>query len=185
MIFHQHIETPLGQIWIVDSTENGFEKSQSETRQEFETRVLRQIIESTIGNVTLSHRSNGAPFIESRHDLFISISHSENWFALYVSRKQSVGVDVECFSTKIEGIKTHFLSENEIQDLQPRLVQLHVCWGIKESIIKRSGGEVADFQKSIQIQSIAENLASATFQESRIELNHAISRQYVLVYTIS
>lgn len=185
MKFHQQISTQQGEIWVIDALENDLSPCENESRKDYERRVIQRLIHDTVGNHKLNHHSNGAPFIEKRPDLFLSISHAENWFALYVSNSQNVGIDIERYSNKIERVKTHFLSQSEIEQLQPNLAELQICWGIKESIIKRSRGEVADFQNDIQIKSITKDSATATFESNLIELNHTTWRQFVLVYTIS
>lgn len=184
MIFHQHTRTGIGEIWIVDALENGFFKLESESRQAFEARVLSEIIQSMLGEVQLRHTSKGAPFIENHPELAISISHSENWFAIYTSDNPMIGVDIEIPSRRFKKIQDHFLSQHEQEVLDLSNDKLPIYWGVKESIIKRAKGEVEAFKEDIQIESISEKTVTARFKSKIIQLEYAVHRQFALVYTI-
>lgn len=184
MIFHQHIRTGIGEIWIVDALENGFFKLESESRQAFEGRVMSKMIASTLGEVQLRHTSKGAPFIENHPELSISISHSENWFAIYVSDNPMIGVDLEIPSRRLNKIQDHFLSQHEREMLDLSNDKLPIYWGVKESTIKLAKGEVGDFKEDIQIESISEKTVTARFKSKIIQLEYTVHRQFVLVYTI-
>ena len=183
MEFHQHIKTSIGEIWIVDAFANGFSKTGIETRQAFEARVLHEMMEVIIGNVEIDHEPNGAPFIKKRPDLHLSISHSHNWFAIYISEIQAVGIDIEIDSLQIEKTKKYFLTKSEIERLQPNNQVLKTCWGIKESVIKLLKGNVKSLMNDIEILTIKEDDAQAKFQDETINLKHQQIEDFMLVYT--
>lgn len=183
MIFHQHIETNNGEVWIVNASENGIIKSEVESRQEFEARVLKELIQTFIGEFELDHHSNGAPLIINRPELNVSISHSENWFALYVSEEKAVGIDIELNSSLIEKTKKHFLTQSEIERLQPNQSELQICWGIKESVYKYLQGNLQSLKNEVGIVSINQEDAKAEFQNQIIQLQFEQSEAFILVYT--
>ena len=183
MIYHQHIETQLGEIWILNSEENGLAKSETESRQCFEARVLKEFIQSSIGNVNLDHESNGAPFIQNRPDLNISISHSDNWFTIYVSSKSQVGIDIEVPTSNIQKTEKHFLTQSEIERFQPSESVLQLCWGIKEAIYKLVKGDIQLLKNDIEIISIRKNQAVAKVKNQEIQLQRLQSDMFTLVYT--
>lgn len=183
MIYYQHIKTQSGEIWILDAMENSFFKPEEESRQEFEAHVLREIVQFTIGNVNLEHEPNGAPFIQNRTDLYLSISHSENWFVLYVSNNQSVGVDIEINSNQINKTEHYFLTDVEIDQIQPNHAELQICWGIKESIYKLFHGEIQSIKHDIKIISIEKNIALAKVKNQKIQLGYMQSANFTFVYT--
>lgn len=183
MIYNQHIETQLGEIWILNSEENGLAKSEIESRQYFEARILKKFIQSTIGNVNLDHESNGAPFIQSRPELNISISHSDNWFTIYVSSTSQVGIDIEVQTSNILKTEKHFLTEPEIQRFQPNESVLQLCWGIKEAIYKLVKGDIQLLKNEIEIISIKKNQATVKVKGQKIQLEYLQSDIFTLVYT--
>lgn len=183
MIFHQHIETKDGEIWVVDSSENGYVKSNDESRQEFEARVVKEMIQYIIGNVDLDHKSNGAPFIESQPEIHLSISHSDTWFVLYISRELAVGVDIEINSDQIKKTQSYFLSNTEIDQFSESCAKLQICWGIKEAIYKLFQGNLKSLKNEIEIISINNNRALAKVKSQEFQLNYFQTDIYTLVYT--
>ena len=182
MDFHQHIITKSGDLWVIDANANGFVKSDQESRQEYEARVLAEMLRSIDEKLELDHEPNGAPILTNSNG-HISISHSESWFAIYLSNHQAVGVDLEVHTEQIEKTKTYFLSENEIEQLQPSTEQLHICWGIKESVFKMLRGNIHSLKEEIQITSIEENQAQAIFHQQYINLKFLQTHNFTLVYT--
>ena len=182
-MYHRHIETNSGRIWIIHSSDNGFVQSNSETRQNFESRVMKKFLGSTLGDVELDHLSNGAPFIVNRPDLNISISHSENWFALYLSTKGNVGVDIEIPSTKINQIQSHFLQPSEILRLTLNPLELRQCWGIKEAVFKLFRGEIESMKEEIEIINLTGISGIARSNGQEVFLKFLESEHYTLVYT--
>ena len=184
MNFFRHIVTHVGDIWVVDAHSNGFEKNSTETRQEYESRVLNKIISVVLGgDVERCHESNGAPFIANYPTLQVSISHSEHWFAVYLSNGPRVGVDIELATHQLEGRGNYFLQDLEMERLQPTIEQLQICWGIKEAVYKLFKGELDSLKHDIEITSLLESTATAICKNKVIQLNHQQEESYTLVYT--
>lgn len=183
MIIHQHIKTRLGEIWILNSTQNGFERSENETRQQLEGRVMNQLTLNTIGEKNVNHHLNGAPYFKNRPELKVSISHSNNWFALYITSTSSIGIDIEVSTRNIGKIKAHFLSQIEIDRLQPNKEQLQICWGIKESIYKFFQGDILSFKQDIEILIFKDKQAIVRVKNQEITLNFLQFEDFTLVYT--
>lgn len=183
MMYHRYIETNLGRIWIVNSIENGFIKGNDESRNTFESRVMKQFIWAALGDVRLDHLTNGAPIILERPDLHISISHSGNWFALYLSTKGNVGVDIEIHSTKINQIQSHFLQPSEILRLTLNSLELRQCWGSKEAVFKLFRGEIESMKEEIEIINLTGTSGIARSNGQEVFLKFLESEHYTLVYT--
>ncbi|MFK7784709.1 MAG: 4'-phosphopantetheinyl transferase superfamily protein [Crocinitomicaceae bacterium] len=184
MEFHQHIETSQGEIWTANAITNGFVKSDSESRQHYEAAFLRAMLKAILGEAQLDHEPNGAPFLKNRPDTCISISHSEEWFTVYLSEKQQIGIDIEIPSSRMEKSKKYFLTDIEIEQLQPSSKQLAICWGIKESVVKLLRGKINSMKNDIQITTIDGNQAGAIHQDQKIKLGHEQTEAYTLVYTV-
>ena len=183
MKIHQHIETSLGEIWIANALDNSFIKLEAESRQEYEARFLLEMLQEITGGTELSHESNGAPVLVNYPDLHISISHSNEWFAVYLSENQAVGVDLEVHSNGIEKTKEYFLSKSEIEDLHPTIEELKICWGIKESIFKKFRGNMKSMSEDITIVSIEKKEAEAKCQNETIKLRYQQPEYFTLVFT--
>lgn len=182
MEFYRHIETSKGKIWIVDAFENGFIKSE-ESRQEYEARFLEVMLQKYLGDVQLIHESNGAPLFKNRSGLNISISHSVNWFAIYVSEEENIGIDIEIHSERIKRIANYFLTEKEVDLLQPTTEQLRVCWGVKESVFKLYRGKIKSILNEIEVVSIEKNQAIAKCENRKIRLAYQQEELFTLVFT--
>jgi phosphopantetheinyl transferase len=182
--FHQHIETRLGDIWIADAETNGSVKLESESRQDYEARFLQLMLEEIVGEAELDHKSSGAPFLKNRPNTHISISHSDHWFAIYLSKKEPIGIDIEIPSDHIKKTEQYFLTDSEIEQLQPTTEELAICWGIKESIFKLFRGNLNSMKEDIQIISINKNKTTSIVLEQKIDLKFFQTDLFTLVYSV-
>lgn len=182
MNIHQHIQDDLGSIWIVNASDNGFEKGAHESRQEFEARVLAQVLVETVGEAKLEHTEKGAPFLPQLPELNLSISHSETWFALGFSKTHAVGIDIEAHGTILQKVENYFLTTTELKRFQPTERDLCVLWGAKESVFKVLRGEVTNLKDDIEIVSMDENRVVATGNGHLFSLNHEHTDFYTLVF---
>ncbi|XOD68787.1 MAG: 4'-phosphopantetheinyl transferase family protein [Flavobacteriales bacterium AspAUS03] len=88
---------------------------------------------------------NGKPFLNEK--CHISLSHSCQRIAIAISDRP-IGVDIEkCKPDKIFNIRKKFLRADEAVFVNPtyEVDQLHIIWGIKESLYKLHGGELSGF----------------------------------------
>lgn len=183
MEFLQRIKTKIGNIWISNATENGLVKFEGESRQKFEAQFLREVLCSINENYELEHELNGAPTLKNHPHLHISISHSDQWFAVYISEQFRVGIDIEIQSSGIDKAKKLFLNEWEISNLQLSEDHLKIAWGIKESVFKMCRGDIRSLSKDIRITSIRKNQAEAFCKNQKINLQFQQSDTFTLVYT--
>ena len=183
MIFHQHIETRQGTIWILDSSQNGYNQSENESRQQFERRVVNEIVSDIIGERSVHHHSNGAPYFKTRPELNISISHSRNWFALYISSRSPVGIDIEVQTPNMAKTQSYFLGQTELDCLKPNEQELQICWGIKEAIYKMYQGNIQSIKEDIEILKILDKQAFARVKDQEVALISEQHANFTMVYT--
>jgi|ERR1017187_1325557 phosphopantetheine--protein transferase-like protein len=89
-------------------------------------------------------------------DFHFSISHCGDFAAAIISSNQSVGIDVEVITPKIEKVKNRFLLPNEINMLpaaNPAFLTL--CWSCKEAVYKWYGKGQLSFKNNIRLTDIA------------------------------
>ena len=161
MPFVKKIETESGilGIWELDETANELEEvfqfssaEKSEYQQlKFDkrkieylsTRLLIEILADK--KIEIDYHSSREPLLRNE-SLFISISHSDNLVAVFLSSECRVGIDVERIDRNVEQVATRFLSSKESGDIQLMVDQQIgkiLYWCAKESIFK------CTFQKRI------------------------------------
>ncbi|MDR1182769.1 MAG: 4'-phosphopantetheinyl transferase superfamily protein [Bacteroidales bacterium] len=87
-------------------------------------------------NFSLNYLPDGKPVL-SAPAFFVSISHSENFVAVFVSKHKEVGIDIERVRTNMESLKHKFLLPEECQRINPSdNLLLHLYWGAKEAMYK-------------------------------------------------
>ncbi|MBC8047899.1 MAG: 4'-phosphopantetheinyl transferase superfamily protein [Fimbriimonadaceae bacterium] len=117
------------------------------------SRYLLKYLMQTDVFVELLADDQGKPFIRN-FDLHISISHSNNYVAVFISNTHTVGIDVEESSRNIMALKNKFLSQTELQQLSESVLQkqLIVYWAAKEVIYKIYGKRKLEFKDDMYIK---------------------------------
>lgn len=115
----------------------------------------------------IEYKESGQPFLENYPELFLSISHSRAWMAVYVSEKP-VGIDIEFENSRILYGASYYINEKEehyISDIK----YLHIIWGAKEAFYKWKEGKIENTKDDITITSIDmnSNKVELLFQSER------------------
>lgn len=107
-----------------------------ECEREAEARLLRQAMGD---EASLAHYADGAPYVEGRPDIYISLSHSSTTCVLAVS-DAPIGVDIESPRRQLVRVARKFVAECETgqpgeseTDTMDRLLHL---WTAKEAVYK-------------------------------------------------
>ncbi len=97
--------------------------------------------------------------IDKKGRCHFSISHSNDFVAVIVSKDRKVGIDMERINSKIKNIAPRFLDDSENVVLknvfENEVLGLTVVWSIKEACFKWDGGGRVDFKKQMTISSIS------------------------------
>lgn len=97
----------------------------------YEMLKIRGISDERIKEIgEISHDSVGKPLLKGFH---ISISHTQGYAALIISRNQEVAVDIEYFSDRVERVAFKFMRRDENAQ---GLDELLVHWCAKETMYK-------------------------------------------------
>ena len=106
------------------------------------------------------------PFLANEAFHF-SISHSGEYAAAIVSKRNRVGVDIEVSKEKIEKLKNKFLSEKEqamlmqlattadVQYPRSNTQMLTLAWSIKETLFKWYADSGIDFKEHLHIEKVS------------------------------
>jgi len=119
---------------------------------------------------------------------FLSVSHSKDFVAVFLSETHAVGVDIEKISDRIQKIVPKFLSEPEQKNCNlSDSFLLHFYWGAKESVYKMFNQHRLLFAEQIHIDSIdlKKQKATATIKidtfQTEVQLIFRKIEDYILV----
>jgi phosphopantetheinyl transferase len=116
---------------------------------------------------TVLYKESGQPYLEKYPELFLSISHSNGWIAVYVSQ-QPVGIDIETENPRMIEGASYFLNENE-QKFKSDLNLLSIIWGSKEAFYKWKEGKIQNLKNDVTIHSIKDNHVQIEFEGEQFQ----------------
>jgi len=132
-------------------------------------RVLLQ--EALGGDFEIQYLDDGKPLLVSPQK-FLSVSHSKDFVAFFLSDIRPVGVDIEKISDRIQKVVPKFLTQTEQQtsNLSDSLL-LHFYWGAKETVYKLFNQHHLLFTEQIHIDrvNVKEQTAEARVQTDRLQ----------------
>ena len=123
-------------------------KGEWRTHAEQSAAARRLLGEIVGGAAPVEHDVQGAPYLPSRPDLHISISHCRTAVAVAVSTQGPVGVDVECRRKIGDGLIQRVCTPEEQQSIgasdDPQMAFLRL-WTRKEAVLKCRGTGIKGF----------------------------------------
>lgn len=133
------------------------------SKRSIEKDVIQQKLITNDLNPEIAYDQLGSPTLVHHPELFISISHSKDWMALYLA-KEPVGVDIEHERTKLIAGSHYFVNKQE-EGFSESASDLQLIWGAKEAFFKKKGGRMNDLKNQVTITAIDRN-------ESTIQLEY-------------
>lgn len=126
-------------------------------RREHEKATVLNCISTLLSGerVELDYTASGAPLLKSHPELHLSISHSKDWYAIALSDRVPVGVDVQ--EMKTEGLASglaYFMAAAEL-DKEWTDRSLYLIWCAKEVWYKWKRGDVESYKEDLLIKEIA------------------------------
>jgi phosphopantetheinyl transferase len=123
------------------------------------------------------------PYLES-NSFHFSISHCQDYVAAIISKKSTVGIDIEAIQPKIERVSHKFLSPPERVFMDPEQTLAHktICWCAKEAVYKWYGLGGIDFKEDIHLEPFSFQPAgfiSCNF--NRLDTNARLYLQYYII----
>jgi 4'-phosphopantetheinyl transferase len=117
------------------------------------TRVLLRTMLLTNEYIDCKIDVHGKPYLVNL-PYHISFSHSFDYAAVMISRKSTVGIDIELIKEKVERIAEKFMRPGEMAFINPahKIQQLYVCWCAKEAIYKCYGQKEVSFADNILLE---------------------------------
>lgn len=130
-------------------------KSKEKSKRSIEVLEVKNAIHSLGFDSVVSYKESGQPILENHPEMFISISHSKGWFAVYISDKP-IGIDIEVKNQRLTDGCSYFLNDKE-NHFQHKIDDLEVIWGVKEAFYKLKEGKIADLKNDVTTIDIQQN----------------------------
>jgi len=130
-------EEELLQLRPLSEEENKEFSSLKNSKRKKEWLTNRILLEHLVGkNFSIDYLPDGKPLL-LKPKLFLSISHSENFVVVFISKNREIGIDIEKNRKDIGLLKHKFLLDEELQIIDNSDIQLlHIYWGAKEAMYK-------------------------------------------------
>lgn len=143
--------------------------------------------------ISISYHPSGRPFLKDS-DYSISISHTDSYVAIILSKQPKVSIDIEYISPRISRITRKFLRSDEDFALKEnQLISNLIIWCSKELLFKLIDHSNVDFKKHLRIlpfRPIAKRGLLYGMQKitpygfpNYIPIHYIISDSFVMVYT--
>lgn len=113
------------------------------------TRYLLKELVSDFPFHAILKNDKGKPFIKG-NPFYFSISHSFPYVGVALSEKQSIGLDLQTYETKIKRLQDKFLGEKEQELSQSEMKKITLLWSGKEAAYKWYGEGFMDFKEHMQ-----------------------------------
>jgi len=155
------------------------------SKVEFQRNVIRFFLKNELGiDSEVLHHTTGAPFLK-KNKKFISISHSENLFAIHMSTIDRVGIDVQVLKDNIHRGRGYFINEFEENNFEMSTEELQLIWSAKESAFKMKKGAVEHYREDISIHEIKnKSIAVEINHKEKITCSFLSEEKYKVVYVI-
>jgi len=114
-------------------------------------RLLREM--TGPGDFPVRYDEAGKPYLAGRN-WHISVTHTDRFAGVILSKKVRVGIDMEKIRPRIEKVKEKFLSDEELDALAEdfRLDYLTLGWCAKEALYKLYGYRSMDFRENMRLE---------------------------------
>lgn len=160
-----------------------FERASNLAKRAFEKETVHFLLnELSLNPTDLTYGEKGNPILHNNAN-HISISHSNGYFALYLSTNPN-GVDIQTFKKRMIDGSHFFLTDAEKK--WSSHIDLHLIWSAKEAIFKKMKGEFSNYLLEIRVIEIdkEQNRLRVNYSGKTEELHFLLSDEMVLIYTV-
>lgn len=139
-------------IKLTENSQNRLNSMKSEIHQRAFMSIRHLLKEVDYSDADLYYDEFGKPYVKDGN--YISITHSFRFSAIIISKKDSVGIDIEMQREKIVKIAHKFTPIDEYKTITNHhalVSKLTIVWGAKESLYKIYGKKQLRFLDHIYI----------------------------------
>ncbi len=131
-------------------------------------------------SLVIRHNDDGAPFVDG---YFISLSHTEGWAAMILSKSHRVVIDIEYVSERVNRVASRFIREDE---QQATLAERLINWCSKETVYKFFTEQHLEFHE-MRLQPYSQEaegnvLVENLRQRAQVSVNYEVNNDFVLAY---
>lgn len=165
-------------------------KNENRAKQWLVSRIVLNEI-SGESNLSIIYEDNGRPHIDDgiHH---VSISHTNRFVSVILSRDYKVGIDIETIHPRILKVWPKFISKDEntfLENSTALTESLVLIWSAKEALFKMDGRGSMDFRRNISIKPFniqKDGRIFGSISKSGISLdfplNYQVIEDHVMVY---
>lgn len=173
------IETDLGIIHFCEGT-----KPTGLSKRDFQNQMIQALVrEAGYASYSIEHKPSGQPYFKGEGMPHLSISHSENYAAIYIGASP-LGIDIQTFHPRITEGKYYFINADEVQFRSN--LELHIIWAVKEAIYKAFEGNLNDARQEITINAIDDNtsIVQAKVKNEYKQFGYVLTAEFVMAFSL-
>ena len=144
-------------------------------------KCLAQILDCEV--VEVGHHPSGAPFLPAFKEHRISISHSENLYAIQLSQTKNVGIDVQVIKKDLFEGRSYFVNDDEEKNLNLTNENLYLIWSAKEAVYKLKKGEIKKYKEGMTVLEIGSTSLVVRVDDEVINCSFSIQEDFLVLYT--
>ena len=169
-------EEDLLQLRPLSEQENTIFSAIKNSKRRKEWLINRILLNYLAGkDFLIDYLPNGKPLL-LKPKWFLSISHSENFVAVFVSQHREIGIDIEKNRENIGLLKHKFLLPEELESIDTADNQLlHVFWGAKEAMYKIYSAHSPLFTEHLSVQYVDYQKCTAIGNIKKGDFNKTIT----------
>lgn len=127
---------------------------------------------------TILNRVDGKPYLEDE-TYHISISHTNDYAAIFLHKTNPVGIDIEIRSERVGKVAEKFIAEEEYIDPSQKTVHQLLHWSAKESLFKLMEESEIHFRHHLHIHPFNPALKGIiTATETKTDRNRTFNIHY-------
>ena len=137
----------------------------------------------------IEYLPSGKPFLNDG-SWNISISHTKDYAAIILDKRNKVAIDIEHISPRINKIRSRFMNVREEENLsvENELIHLLLHWSAKESLYKLLDDERIEFRTQLLIDPFEPRINewsefTAKAKEEEYTIHYYVNEYYVLTHT--
>lgn len=152
---------------------------------------VRKLLQNlTNQHIEIVYNSSRKPFLKDG-SYSITISHSNDYTAIMLSKRYKVGLDLEFMSHRISAISHKFINQHEIivQNGEMTKYHLYIHWCAKEALYKLCDKKDINFKQNLTIypfepaeRGVMQGRVNNRFIDEEFDLNYYKDGNYIIVW---
>lgn len=184
LIFRESHECGANQIAVF--RDSGLLTNVFDTKGAYErslTNAALNLLLHTQG-LSISHEESGAPVVRELGEFKLSISHSNQLFALQLSRNLHPGIDVQQVKKRLAEGTSYFMNTRELRDFPNDERTLYSIWSAKEAAYKVKKGQVQSYKEDLWVTKMDVNTIHVDVLGELLTFRQHFLDDFLVVYAI-